>query len=54
MGTFAETANSDYRLSFADQRKQTSVFLFLFAENKRKLAISVPACSKQMEVVVFL
>jgi hypothetical protein len=26
MGTFAETAIVDYRLSFADQRKQTSVF----------------------------
>jgi hypothetical protein len=25
MGTFAETANVDYRLSFADQGKQTSV-----------------------------
>jgi hypothetical protein len=26
MGAFAETANVDYRLSFADQEKQTSVF----------------------------
>jgi hypothetical protein len=26
MGTFAEIANVDYRLSFADSRKQTSVF----------------------------
>jgi hypothetical protein len=26
MGTFAETANVDYRSSLADQRKQTSVF----------------------------
>jgi hypothetical protein len=26
MGTFAETANFDYRLTFADQGKQTSVF----------------------------
>jgi hypothetical protein len=25
MGTFAETADVDYRLSFVDQRKQTSV-----------------------------
>jgi hypothetical protein len=25
MGTFAETANVDYSLSFADQGKQTSV-----------------------------
>jgi hypothetical protein len=33
MGTFAETANVDYRLSFADQGKQTSFFRFPFAEN---------------------
>jgi hypothetical protein len=40
MGTFAETANIDYRLSFANQGKQTSIFrlqktngivLFLFS-----------------------
>jgi hypothetical protein len=50
MGTFAETANVDYRSSFADQgnkhpfsfsvcSKQTEVcrFYFLLAENKRKL-----------------
>jgi hypothetical protein len=28
MGTFAETANVDYRLSFADQGKQTFVLRF--------------------------
>jgi hypothetical protein len=28
MGTFAEIANIDYRLSFADQEKPTSVFQF--------------------------
>jgi hypothetical protein len=28
MGTFAETAIVDYRLSFADQGKQMSVFIF--------------------------
>jgi hypothetical protein len=26
MGTFADTANVDHRLSFAEQGKQTSVF----------------------------
>jgi hypothetical protein len=52
MGTFAETAIVDYRLSFADQGKQTSVsvcskqtevcrFRFPFVENKRKLPFSV-------------
>jgi hypothetical protein len=35
MGTFAETTNIDYCLSFADQGKQTSIFHFPFAENKR-------------------
>jgi hypothetical protein len=34
MGTFAETANLDYLLSFADQEKQTSFLRFPFAENK--------------------
>jgi hypothetical protein len=28
MGTFAETANVGYHLSFADQGKQTSVFRY--------------------------
>jgi hypothetical protein len=51
MGTFAEKANFEYRLSFADQRKQR--FRFPFAETKRKFAISFSVCSKQMEVVVF-
>jgi hypothetical protein len=43
MGTFAETAIVDYCLSFADQGKQTSDFrfLFLFAANKWKFAVSV-------------
>ncbi len=53
-GHVAETAIVDYRLSFDDQGKQTSVFhfrlqqtygnlpfLFPFAENKRKLPFSV-------------
>ncbi len=29
MGTFAEAANVDYRVSFADQGKQTYVFYFV-------------------------
>ncbi len=52
MGTFAETAIVDYRLSFVDQGKQTSVsvcskqtevcrFRFPFVENERKLPFSV-------------
>jgi hypothetical protein len=50
MGMFAEKAIVDYRLLFADQGKQTSVFCFclqqtnqsfLFAENKRNLPFLV-------------
>jgi hypothetical protein len=37
MGTFAETAIVDYRLSFADQGKQKSVFRL---QQKRKFAVS--------------
>ncbi len=48
MGTFAETANVDYCLSFADQGKQTSVFYLQktnrslpFAANKWKFPFSL-------------
>jgi hypothetical protein len=43
MGTFPNTAIVDYRLSFAAQRKQTSVYHFRFpsAPNKQKFAVSV-------------
>jgi hypothetical protein len=54
MGKFAETAIVDYRLSFVDQGKQTSLFRFClhkqrevcsfcfpFAANKRKLLCSI-------------
>jgi hypothetical protein len=54
MGTFAETSIVDYRLSFADQGKQSSVFRFCLhqqtevcrfrfpvAESKRKSPFSV-------------
>jgi hypothetical protein len=39
MGTFAETANGDYRSLFARQGKKN--FSFPFAKNKRKFAASV-------------
>jgi hypothetical protein len=39
MGTFAETVNVVYRLSFADQGRQISVFHFQFAENNWKFPI---------------
>jgi hypothetical protein len=34
MSTFSETAIVDYRLSFADQGKQTSVFRFNLQQTK--------------------
>ncbi len=49
---FSETANVDYRLSIADQEKQTSVFHLPFAENKGKFAISFSICSKETDVAV--
>jgi hypothetical protein len=49
MGIFAETAKVNYRLSFADQGKQTSIFRFTFVENKQMFSV----CSKQTEVAVF-
>jgi hypothetical protein len=39
MGMFAEPAIVDYRLSFADQGKQTFDFRFPFAANKRKFRL---------------
>jgi hypothetical protein len=53
MGTFAETANINYRLSFADQRKQISIFRFCLQKTNGSLPFPFSACSKQMEVVVF-
>jgi hypothetical protein len=64
MGMFAETAIIDYRLSFASQGKQTSVFRFglqqtdfcfpfWFAANKQKFAVFLSVCGKQKEVAVF-
>jgi hypothetical protein len=40
MGTFAETTNVDYRLSFADQGNKLP-FSISFAENKWKFAVSI-------------
>jgi hypothetical protein len=51
MDTFAETAIIDYRLLFADQGKQTSVFRLKKKQKKLKFAVSV--CSKQREVATF-
>ncbi len=49
MRTSAETAIVDYRLSFADRRKQTSDLPFPFAANKRKFAVSAFRFQKTQE-----
>jgi hypothetical protein len=44
VGTFAETVIIDYRLSFANEEKQTSIFRFHLQETNGSLPFSV--CSK--------
>jgi hypothetical protein len=51
MGMFAKTANVDFRLLFANQRKQTSVFCL--QKTKESLSFLFSICSKQMEVAIF-
>jgi hypothetical protein len=43
MGTFAETAILDNRLSFADQGKQTPVFRFRLQQTKGSLTFPFAA-----------
>jgi hypothetical protein len=43
MGTFAETAYINYSLSFAYQRKQTSVFRFCLQQTNGSLPLSFAA-----------
>jgi hypothetical protein len=49
MGTFAETANVDYRLLFADQEKHISSSNL---QNKWKFAVPFSVYNKQREVAV--
>jgi hypothetical protein len=54
MGTFAETAIVNYRLSFADQGKQYCIFCFPLQQTNSSMWFSVfYICSKQMEFAVF-
>jgi hypothetical protein len=53
VGTFAETANVDYHLSFADQGKQTSVFRFPFCSKNGSFLFLLYICSKKTKVAVF-
>jgi hypothetical protein len=53
MGKFAKTTFVDYRLSFAGQGKQTSVFRFRLQQTKESLPFPFSVCRKQTEVAVF-
>ncbi len=50
---FAETVIVDFRLTFAEQGKQTSVFLFHLRQINGSLLFPFSICSKQTEVAVF-
>jgi hypothetical protein len=53
MGTFAETAIVNYRLSFAYQGKQTPVLLFRLQQTNKRFLVPFSICRKQTEVAVF-
>jgi hypothetical protein len=53
MGKFAKTTFVDYRLSFAGQGKQTSVFRFRLQLTNESLPFPFYVCRKQTEVAVF-
>jgi hypothetical protein len=46
MGTFAETVIVDYRLSCADQGKQTTVYRFRLQQTNRSLPSHFPFAEK--------
>jgi hypothetical protein len=52
MGKFAERAIVDYRLLFADQGKQTSVFCFRLQQTNGSLPFQSFVCIKPSEVAV--
>jgi hypothetical protein len=54
MGTFAETAIADYRLSFGQQRKTDLGFSFPLAENKQKFVVSIFRLQKTNRNCCFL
>jgi hypothetical protein len=47
MGTFAETAIVDYRLSFAEQGNQTYVFSSSWQQTNGSLPFPLSVCRKQ-------
>jgi hypothetical protein len=52
MGTFAETELVDYRLSFTNQGKQTSIFCFCMQQTNGSLLFLFSVCSKLMEIAI--
>jgi hypothetical protein len=54
MGTFAEKAIVDYRLSFGDQGKQTSVFRFHLQQTNRSLPFPFSGKQKTEAHALFL
>jgi hypothetical protein len=53
MVTFAETAIFNYRLPFADQGKQTSVFCLYLQQTNGSLPFTFSICRKQKEDTIF-
>jgi hypothetical protein len=53
MGTFADTANVDYRLSIATKENKLPFFIFSLQKTKASLPFPFSVCSKLTEVAVF-
>jgi hypothetical protein len=53
MGTFAETAITDYRLLIANQGKKMFVFHSVLQQTNGGLLFPFSVCRKQTEVAVF-
>jgi hypothetical protein len=54
MGTFAETAIIDYRLSFADLGKQTSVFRFCLQQTKGSWPFHLPLGPSSIYLCIYI
>jgi hypothetical protein len=54
MGTFADTANVNYRLSLPMKDNKVPFFIFLLRETNGRLPFLFSVYSKETEVAVFL
>jgi hypothetical protein len=54
MGTFVEIAIVDYRLSFADQGKQTSNFLFHMQQTNKSLPFQFCVAANKRKLPLYL